>query len=77
MNEIELTEEEQRELIADSLADEFLECDCCKKAIDDFDFDLFHLTGVLDGELNKHIHLCLVCFEKTGHTIPIIKTEKE
>ena len=53
--------------------EEFLECDCCKKAIFDFEDDLFHVTGIIDGKLNKHTHLCYYCFQNNVNSIPVIK----
>ena len=36
-------------------------CDLCKSIITDFDNDLFHHTGIINGRFNDHIHLCGGC----------------
>lgn len=37
-------------------------CDHCDKKITDFENDLVHVAGIIDGEFNNHIHLCKSCF---------------
>ena len=36
-------------------------CDSCFVEITDFKNDLFHHTGIINGEFNDHIHLCSNC----------------
>jgi len=36
-------------------------CDLCGIEITDFDGDLFHHTGILNGEVNGHVHVCAAC----------------
>ena len=55
---------------------EIITCDCCRKMITDFDTDLYHITGCMDGSMNKHIHLCFVCFENHVTQIPVIRKKK-
>ena len=42
------------------LSDE-LNCDICGAGITDYVTDLFHHSGIINVELNGHIHLCLNC----------------
>lgn len=39
-------------------------CDHCSKEITDFENDLIHVAGIIDGAFNNHIHLCKSCFER-------------
>jgi len=39
-----------------------LNCDICGEDISDI---IYHMAGILKDKLNKHIHLCSECFEKT------------
>jgi hypothetical protein len=40
---------------------EIILCTICTAPITDFDNDLYHHTGILHGEVNKHVHLCSSC----------------
>ena len=40
-----------------------INCDFCDKEIIDYDKDLFHFTGILNGLLNTHIHSCAKCVD--------------
>ena len=51
---------------------ETLMCNCCGKTITNFNGDLFHITGIIAGELNTHIHLCYNCFQENIKSIPVI-----
>lgn len=41
-------------------------CDLCNNVITDFENDLFHHTGVINGIFNSHIHLCANCQNRTN-----------
>ena len=43
---------------------EVIPCDYCGAEITDFENDLKHVSGIIDGEFNNHIHLCKSCFER-------------
>lgn len=36
-------------------------CDLCNNAITDFNNDIYHHTGIINGKFNDHIHLCANC----------------
>jgi hypothetical protein len=38
-----------------------IKCDICGVVITDYENDLYHHTGVINGVLNKHAHLCKDC----------------
>jgi hypothetical protein len=38
-----------------------IKCDICGVVISDYENDLYHHTGVINGVLNKHAHLCQDC----------------
>ena len=40
---------------------DIIKCDLCGKEISDCNTDLFHHTGIIDGVLNTHVHLCGSC----------------
>lgn len=52
--------------------EDFLTCNSCKKDIFDFEEDLFHSSGIINGAENRHIHLCLRCFDHFSFKIPIL-----
>ena len=49
---------------ADDAGVEVIQCDYCGTEITDFENDLQHVSGIIDGEFNNHIHLCKSCFER-------------
>jgi hypothetical protein len=38
-----------------------IKCDVCGEEITDYENNLFHHSGTLRGELNRHIHVCANC----------------
>jgi len=42
--------------------DNIFACDLCKTEIIKVEVDLFHVTAYIDGEVNRHTHLCSSCF---------------
>ena len=47
-----------------------VECDLCGYLMETVD-ELYHSTGVLYNEFNKHIHLCSGCFNKHNDKVII------
>lgn len=44
--------------------EEDIVCDICGVLISDYEHDLFHHTGIVNGELNPHIHSCRKCYDR-------------
>jgi len=42
-----------------------MECDKCLSKIDYDKDEVYHATGMVDGALNRHLHLCESCYKKT------------
>jgi len=42
-----------------------MSCDRCFSNIDYDENEVYHATGIKDGILNRHLHLCKGCYEKT------------
>lgn len=43
-------------------------CDVCGSEIVDYEHGMYHFSGVLNGELSTHIHVCNSCFDNTNET---------
>ena len=55
---------------------DYIKCDICNKQITDFN-ELSHITAILDGELNTHIHICLECYNNSGIEITYLTSYKK
>lgn len=55
---------------------ESISCDVCGKKITEFDTNLYHMTVMLDGVINRHTHMCLNCYINNVTYVPVIKTTK-
>ena len=55
-------------------AEECLYCDTCGALITDYENDLFHFSGVFEGQQNNHIHVCAQCVK--DYSIPMINFDE-
>ena len=74
-NNIKLSENAKKKIRDPFILDpaSTIHCDVCSKEITDIDKDLFHMTTLLDGIVNKHTHLCLYCYIENVQYVPVIK----
>lgn len=56
---------------------EYLSCDVCISPITNYSTDLYHMTTILDGEFDKHTHLCKKCYVEYVKHIPVINTKEK
>jgi len=52
---------------------DYAECDTCGTMITDCNNNLYHVTGILNDEINKHIHLCGNCYHSNFKEMRIVQ----
>ena len=54
---------------------DMLTCDVCGTEIIDYEHDLYHFSGILNGKTCNHIHVCKQCFDNCNQDLYGINVE--